>query len=395
MRVSEFCSIAISAVILGASALPAADTESVLWSFNISPNGGRLLFHKGALFGMMGNGNGRIFKLARSGGSWKKSHIWTFNGADGAYPVGGLTADLSGNLYGATGGGGSSYDGTVFELSHSSGAPSQSSGWNEQVLYSFKGGGDGSEPVGDLIMDSTGNLYGVTNDFLSTGYGRVFELTYAGGVWNEQTLYSFKGGNDGELPFAGLYMDSSGVLYGTTAEGGGNQTGGTAFELSQAGGTWTETVLHRFTGGGDGWFPSGVLVQDSKGDLFGTTVYGGTYDAGTVFALTQSGGAWTETVLYSFGPGGDGANPYAGLKRGSKHTFFGTTNLGGANNGGTVFELTQSGGVWSDTVLHSFDFNGDGDYPEGAVVLDEGGNVFGTTPFGGAFQHGIVWEVTP
>ena len=116
MRASEFCSIAISAVMLGASALPAAATESVIYSFRrvAQPNGGRLLFHKSALFGMTGQEYGGIFKLAQSGGSWKISHIWKFNGTDGAYPAGGLTSDLSGNLYGATGGGGSSYDGNVF-----------------------------------------------------------------------------------------------------------------------------------------------------------------------------------------------------------------------------------------------------------------------------------------
>jgi uncharacterized repeat protein (TIGR03803 family) len=381
--------IAIAFAALAALALPAAATESVIQSFRSIPNGSLLRLHKSTLFGMTGAEYGVIFKLSQSGGSWKKKDIWKFNGADGAYPDGGLIPDLSGNLYGATGGGGSGDYGTVFELSHSS-------GWNEHVLYSFKGGGDGSEPIGDLIMDSTGNLYGVTNDFLSTGYGTVFEVTYSGGVWTKQTLYSFKGGSDGRIPFAGLYMDSSGVLYGTTAEGGGNLAVGTVFELSQSGGTWTETVLHSFARAtNDGWFPSGVLVQDSKGDLFGTTVYGGTYDGGTVFELTRSGSAWTEAVLYSFGSGSDGFWPYAGLKWGSKRTLYGTTFLGGANDAGTVFELTQSAGVWSDTVLHSFGFQGDGYYPEGTAILDESGDVFGTTPFGGEHSHGTVWKITP
>lgn len=399
MRVSDFCLIPITALMLGASALPAAAaTEQVLSSFAYNEPEGRLLFHEGALYGTAVQADGQVFKLIQSGGSWKRSPILKFDYLDGSQPYNGLISDSRRHLYGVTHIGGKFGSGIVFELSYSVSGGS----WTEQVLYSFTGGGDGQQPYCDLIMDSSGNLYGTTFEGGSGYYGTVFELSYSGGSWNEQVLYSFKGGSDAAYPEAGLHLDSSGVLYGTTVSGGAYNSG-TVFELSQSGGVWTESVLHSFGGSGDGTFPYSVLVQSPKGKLFGTTESGGASGNGTVFELTQSGGVWTETVLYSFKGGSDGANPYDGLHWGRTGTLYGTTDYGGGSihctygpgGCGTVFELTQSDGLWSETVLHSFGARGDGQNPYAAVILDKSGNLYGTTLHGGAYRRGTVWEVTP
>ena len=382
---------------VGAAALPAAAaTEQVLSSFHDSP-WSRLLFHEGVLYGTTYSYRyGQVFKLIRTGGSWKQSTIWRFNYRDGAEPWNGLISDSGGHLYGVTYVGGASGSGTVFELIYSGNS------WTEHILYSFKGGNDGGGPLCELIMGSSGILYGTTNYGGTSGSGTVFELVYSGGSWSEHVLYSFKGGSDGAFPEAGLHL-SSDLLYGTTVAGG-TYNSGTAFELSQSGGVWTESVLHSFGGSGDGSFPYAIPVESPKGELFGTTESGGASGNGTVFELTQSGGGWTETVLHSFDGGSDGANPYDGLRRGATGTLYGTTFYGGdtgcyKNLGcGTVFELTKSGGLWSETVLHSFGASGhDGKYAHAAIILDKSGNLFGTTTGGGAYRHpnGTVWELTP
>ena len=236
--------------------------------------------------------------------------------------------------------------------------PTVGGAWTETVLYNFGNGTDGYAPSGGLIRDAAGNLYGTT-EFGGTnhcfigqdrGCGTVFELTpTAGGEWTETVLHNFGSGTDGFTPVAGLIFDAAGNLYGTTGDGG-NYGYGTVFELTPTnGGSWTETVLYSFNLQGSGGYGPGVgpLVFDAAGSLYGTAFYGGAYPGGTAFKLTPTvGGDWTETVLYSFGNGTDGSGPFAaGLIFDAAGNLYGTTWYGGTHQCGqygcgTVFELT-------------------------------------------------------
>jgi uncharacterized repeat protein (TIGR03803 family) len=297
-------------------------------------------------------------------------------GADGGRPsFGGLIRDAAGNLYGTAEIGGAFGFGTVFEVNTTG---------NEIVLYSFTGtGGDGAYPIGGLVLDSQGNLFGTTFEGGAYGYGAVFKLDSAG---TETVLYSFTGaGEDGAYPGAGLLRNAAGTLYGTTTEGGGSSDGGTVFKLDATG---AETILYSFTGGKDGGFPSyGPLIQDAAGNLYGTTVAGGASGNGTVFKLNKTG---QETVLHSFSGGAKGGHPLAGLTRDVKGNLYGTTGLGGASGRGTVFRLNKTG---QETVLYFFS-GLDGASPAGNVIRDATGNLYGTTEGGGADNFGTVFELS-
>ena len=264
----------------------------------------------------------------------------------------------------------------------------------ESVLYSFTGGTtsgpDGANPASVLLRDDSGNLYGTTEFGGATGNGTVFELVNnPPGTYTEIVLYSFRGDthDDGALPFAGLVMDSSGDLFGTTTEGG-TSDGGTVFELVKtADGGYTPRVLHSFTGtGGDGAGPYSTLVMDSSGSLFGTTVLGGVSGFGTVFEMVNSAGSYTESVLYSFQASvSDGGLPYSGLVADSMGNLYGTASLGGASNAGTIFEMVFSApGSYSEITLYSFTgANGDGRAPQTGLIIDSSNNLYGTTLMGG------------
>jgi uncharacterized repeat protein (TIGR03803 family) len=260
----------------------------------------------------------------------------------------------------------------------------------ETVLYSFTGGNDGGNPYAGLILDSAGNLYGTTRDGGMYGYGTVFELSPANGSWTETVLYSFTGGSDGSTPYAGLTFDAAGNLYGTTLLGGANNDG-CVFELTPNSGGWTETILHTFVGyPTDGTAPYGGVIFDQAGNLYGTTVADGTQcrgGCGTVFELTPGSGGWTETILYNFCSKTncpDGSEPRSGVSLDAEGNLYGTTAYGGALiKYGTVFKLTpNSGGSWTESVLHSFDRK-DGANPFGGVILDKAGSLYGTTTQGG------------
>jgi uncharacterized repeat protein (TIGR03803 family) len=297
-------------------------------------------------------------------------------GADGGHPSsGGLIRDAKGNLYGTTEDDGANGFGTVFEMNTSG---------TESVLYSFRGtGGDGAYPIGGLVVDSQGNFYGTTFEGGAYGYGTVFKLDTTGA---ETVLYSFTGtGGDGAYPGTSLVRDAAGSLYGTTTEGGGTSSSGTVFKLDATG---KETVLYSFAGGRDGSYPSyGVLIRDSVGNLYGTTVAGGVSGNGTVFKVGSTG---TETLLYSFPGGAKGGHPLGGLTRDAKGNLYGTTWLGGAHHNGAVFRLNTSG---QETVLYSFTGGPDGGGPAANVIRDKKGNLYGTRGGGGALTLGTVFEL--
>src|ERR1017187_6579352 len=368
-------------------------TETVLYTFTSGSDGGvpyaGLTFDsKGNLYGTTSHGGdtsgsncsgiggcGVVFELSPpsvGGGPWTETVLCTFTGgSDGGVPYAGLIFDAGGNLYGTTSGGGSSTYGVVFELSPPSGGSSR---WNETVLYAFTGVDDGESPLASVIFDSKGNLYGIAFGG-KAGYGVAFELTPpsgGSGPWNEAVLYTFHSRSDGAYPYAGLIFDSKGNLYGTTSNGGDTSGSnckatrgcGVVFELSPptgGSGMWTETTPYSFTGGSDGGYPDAGLIFESKGNLYGTTGQGGnpsgsnfigSSGCGVVFELsppTGGTGSWTESVLYTFNGGGDGADPSAGLIFDAKGNFYGTAYSGGDMSGsncsgtggcGVVFELS-------------------------------------------------------
>jgi uncharacterized repeat protein (TIGR03803 family) len=310
-------------------------------------------------------------------------------GSDGSIPGAALTADAAGNLYGTTAQGGAFGAGTVFELVRSK------TGWTHQVLYTFTGNTDGAVPSSGVVLDRAGNLYGTTSNGGTNYFGNVYELSpTSGGGWSESVLYSFVGGLDGQFPYGGVVFDKAGNLYGTTFYGGSTSACagsgcGTVYLLTpnQSGG-WGETVLYGFNGA-DGAFPQAGLVLDFAGNLYGTTSQGGTSTScqpngcGVAFELANSNGSWTETVLHNFYlTNQDGYFPQASLTLHGGH-LFGVTLLGGRRISGTVFELTDSQSGWSERVIYSFRGKTDGSTPVAGVAFDKSGNLYGTTKYGG------------
>lgn len=261
----------------------------------------------------------------------------------------------------------------------------------ETVLHSFAGGTDGAAPNGGVIQNAKGDFFGTTTAGGAAGQGTVFRVKGK----KEVVLYSFAGGTDGADPQAGLVMDAAGNLYGTTSAGGASGNG-TVFELvapAEKNGTWTETVLYSFGTGTDGAAPIGGVTLDAAGNLYGTTSLGGANGYGTVFELTP-GAQWSETILHSFQNGDDGATPYAGLISDAAGNLYGAATDGGANGGGTVFELTSSGGNWNFAVLASQPGWGiSGTFRD--LMLDASGNIYGTTHCDGNNSAGTIYELTP
>ena len=298
--------------------------------------------------------------------------------SDGAYPYTGPIS-VKGTLYGTTTDAGANSYGTVYSVDSRTGT--------ETVLHAFAGGTDGALPYAGLI-DVKGTLYGATgnggdggNCYL--GCGTVFAIALK--TRAEKVLHSFGSGTDGVSPGAAL-IDVGDVLYGTTMAGGASGEG-TVFSLDPK--TGSEAVLHSFSNRTDGACPYASLI-DAKGTLYGTTSIGGPYGGGTVFAIDPKTG--TETVLYSFGNGSDGAAPVAGLID-VKGILYGTTALGGKYDGGTVFSLDLKTGA--EIVLHSFDLNGsDGAEPE-ATLVDINGTLYGTTYEGGTALGGAAFSLDP
>ena len=276
---------------------------------------------------------------------------------------------------------------------------------SETVLYNFCAQTscvDGYIPYGSLVADSSGNhLYGTTYEGGAHSYGEVFELTNSGGTWSQSVIYSFSGpsNNDGAYPFAGLVMDAAGNLYGTTYQGGASSEG-TVFELSKSGSTWTETVLHTFDdiSGDDGYYPYGTLVFDAAGNLYGTTQSGGKLGGGTAFQLKASNGKYTYKVIHGFTTSSSTAYyPYAGLVVDSKNGYlYGTTYYGGVVwNAGAVYQLREVSGVWIFSVIYNFLGDSLGQYSEAGLAVDATGNIYGTNYQGGAFNLGDVFKLTP
>jgi uncharacterized repeat protein (TIGR03803 family) len=400
--------IALALTLLVANAW-AGPKYRVLHSFGTGNGGGGLwgsltLDPKGHLYGTtIGGGvhdDGTVFELTLGrDGRWTETVLHSFDGNDGDFPfAGGLVFDASGTLYGTCRGGGTNAGGTVFELKPGS------SGWTLTVL-------DNHGSNGGLILDKSGNLYGPIGPG-KYGNGAITEIVRGSDGWTEDVLYSFCPKApcvDGDAPYAGLTWDATGNLYGTTEFGGRSSPDyGTAFELKyNPDGTWQHLLLHSFPSfPGDGEVVYAGLVLDGAGNLYGATNSGGghgcgqTLTCGTVFKLSPtSNSRWKETIVYRFPNPSDGFSPGASLVFDQAGNLYATTALGGinacANGCGVVFKLTPgSNGKWNYSVLHRFT-GSDGANPAAALILDQKGNLYGTTTLGGAGGYGVVFEITP
>jgi len=366
-------------------------------------------------------GCGTIVELTPSSGSWTPKVVYQFHGGnDGAFPSGNLYFDGQGNAYGTTYSGGASCGcGTVYELSPNNG------GWKEIVLYHFeynKDHKDGTTPLSGVIGDAAGNLYGTTQTGGLYSQGTVFELSKSPhGYWTEHILYNFQfNGTSGYLVYSPLVIDAQGNLYGTTDAGGTNgfcsgDTGcGIVFELSPgANGVWTEQSIYNFQDPtkGDADRSQGGLVMDAAGNMYGVTLYGGSLNCsglgcGAVFELSpNSSGGWTESVIHSFGVTTlDGMQPIGKLTIDAAGNLYGATEYGGTYNWGSVYELSpSSSGTWTETQLYSFNRPG-GLVPNSGLAFDSAGNLYGTTLTGGDNRGncdvglvgcGVVYQLKP
>jgi uncharacterized repeat protein (TIGR03803 family) len=382
--------LAFAIMLLSAlAATPAAQAQSykVLYNFTGGSDGGNPVWvtlvqdKAGNLYGTTNSGGaygyGTVFKVTKSG---TETVLYSFTGgADGANPQSGLV--LSGNtVYGTTDYGGSGNAnagyGVVFEVSIKTGA--------ETVLYTFGGGSDGANPGAGLVRDKKGNLYGTTYGGGISGDGTVFEVVPK--TKTETVLHSFDY-SDGAYPESGLTLNTTEkILYGTTPDGGA--TGwGVVFSVTIESAAYS--VLYSFKVSSNGAIiPFGTMALDPKGNLYGTTQFGGAGGFGTVFEVVPR--TKKETVLYGFSGGADGGYPFGGVIRNSNGTLYGTTYTGGANSDGTVFELVKG----TESVLHSFD-GSDGADPVGGLLRDSKGHLYGTTSAGGSYGWGVVWEITP
>jgi len=316
------------------------------------------------------SGAGAVYKLDTSG---QETIFNCFEGGrQGNDPLGGLLRDAAGNLYGTTFYGGLTNQGLVYKIYAAGG---------EKVLYNFTGGANVSNPLGDLIADADGNLYGIGS---LTASGGLYKIARTG---QETLLYTFPNSIE---PDPGIARDAAGNLYGATARGGENRCNGNGcgvvYKLDPVG---QLTTLYRFTGGADGGNPSGGVVRDAEGNLYGTTTFGGATNWGVVYKVDPAG---SETVLYAFAGGTDGGAPSQGVIRDAAGNLFGTTSLGGATGGGVVFELDPAG---HESVLYTSAPPLEYDTNYSSLTLDAGGNLYGTTLGGGTAGCGAVYQIAP
>ena len=346
-------------------------TESVIYSFQggadgAGPGNGVIFDAAGNLYGTtfgggVHNGTGTVFELTPGGGTWTKSILYTFPGGNHGGTPEGLVFDSRGNLYGNASYGGAHNYGVVYQLTPGS------TGWTEHIVHAFTGGNDGAYAYGNLTIDTAGNIYGTAINGGAHGYGVVFEFQpQTGGTWKEVALHDFTGGIDGGDASGGVVLDASGNVYGVTTLGGNTSLCtaqgpgcGVVFKLTHSSSGWTESVIHTFTGGQDGATPQAQLIFDSAGDIYGTAAFGGgvsscpySVGCGTVFKLTpQTTGKFSVSPLRRFTNRADGANPVGTLYLDASGNLFGTASAGASTacvptgGCGTIFEIT---GVTSD-----------------------------------------------
>jgi uncharacterized repeat protein (TIGR03803 family) len=383
-----------------------ASEEKVLWNFSGTNGDGSnpwsnyfISDAKGNLYGATASGgtysNGMVFMLTPAG---EEKILYEFQGqgaGDGSAPHGRLAFDAKGNIYGTTQAGGTNGTGTVYELTK------HGSAWKEQVLYTFSSGGlDGTSPSAGMTIAADGTMYSTTPDGGAYSAGAIFSLKKTGKGWQQTVIHSldFSAG-EGGFPYEGLMMDAAGNLYGG-APSGGSGGAGVIYRLSPTKQGWQYTNIYNFTGqNGDGsqlyWID---LISDPAGNIYGATSFGGTNGTGTVWELVYSKAkkTYSESILYEFGTSGDGNNPYGGLARDSKGNLYGTTLNGGSDGLGVVYKVTKHGKTWKETIVHNFaGGTTDGGKPTGNLFMDSTGRVYGMAENGGTSNLGIVYRMTP
>ena len=402
-----------------------AQTYTVLHDFTGGGDGGSpaasmTLGGAGTLYGttVAGGmaGTGVAFKITHETGGWVLSPLLSFPGpTTGTYPEAPVVFGPGGLVFGSTINGGILTEiscffrgcGVVFSM-HPGASFCQAvrCNWSGTAIYKFANLTDGLQPVGNLAFDQAGNVYGTTElggtGGCVNGCGTVFQLTHSGSGWTKTTLYNFQGGG-AVSPASGVIIDPFGALYGTTVAGG-QFNRGMVFQLKPSGSGWTFTPIYSFHNGlngiNDGGSAEGGLIMDAAGNLYGTTGVGGTGGGGTVFELSPSGGGWTFSLIASF-TGFHGS--VGSLAFDSAGNLYGTTRDDGAFHFGNVFKLTPSGGQWTYTDLYDFTGGDDGGEPFAGVTLDSSGNIFGTALYGprqicqiqGNPGCGLIWEITP
>jgi uncharacterized repeat protein (TIGR03803 family) len=346
-------------------------------------------------------GFGTVFYLASTPSGSSVSTLHNFaNGSDGAGPMARLVVGPDGSLYGSTsaGGGGScllvnNYHGcgTIFKLSAPRG-PGAGLNWISTTLFRFSET-NGSYPQGDLLFDASGNIYGTAVNGGTYGWGLIYKLSPTQGGWAQSILYQPRNNGDGQFPMGGLVFDNAGNLYGVF-DGGGPHGYGAVYELARSGSGWEESTVHGFSfQGQDGAVPQGGLIKDSAGNLYGATVHA-PGAGGTAFQLTPSGGSWNYDILYTF-TGGINFGPADKLVRDAQGNLYGTTLADGAHGYGSVFKLTRTSGGWSYRSLHDFTGGRDGGFPQCVLTFDARGNIYGTASRGGDYSNGVIFKVTP
>jgi uncharacterized repeat protein (TIGR03803 family) len=394
--------LALIAITFSFAFAAAAQTENTLYTFSGGsdgawPKAGVVFGPDGSLYGATQYGgaytDGTVYKVTPADGDWTENVIYNFtDNNDGAGPIGSITFN-AGNIYGTTAFG--NRNGTVFELT-----PNANGSWSATQLYGFTGGSDGGEPLTGVTFDTAGNLYGTTYAG-GTGGGVLYKLTPNGnGTWTESVIHTFSGPPDVAAPSTGVLIDAAGNLYGAAFEGGPNDHGA-VYEFSpNSDGSWTEQILYSFTGGADGGVPNAIAF-DANGSLFGSAGSDGKtsgtdcdYGCGTIFRLTpESGGSWHFTVIYSF-DGTTGETPN-GLVVADSGDLYGTTLQGGSVNLGTAFELKHGSQVWAYSLLYDFGSSGGGIEPMGLILTNRRrlyGTDLSTTT---CYLCGTVWEITP
>jgi uncharacterized repeat protein (TIGR03803 family) len=390
-RLFVFACAFVLAFALSASSPAHAQTFTILHNFASSdgsaPLAGLVIDAKQNLYGTASSGgeyNGGVVFKASRSGAEMVMHSFG-SGTDGSSPEGSLIIDSAGNLYGTTFAGGTAGAGTVFKIS---------SNGKESILYSFAGGDDGANPVAGLTINTSGNLYGTTSSGGAYNSGTVFEVSSTG---QHTVLYCFGSiANDGTDPVAGVTLDPKGNLYGT-ASAGGSYGYGTVFELKYSASGFTENILHTFEMQNDGGTPYAGLIFDRSGNLYGAATQGGdgSGGGGTVFELTRSAGNWTFNVLDGLAGWGISGTFRNLLFDASTGVIYATTHCDGAYSAGTVYSLTPSAGSWSYTELYTFTGGTNGYYVFSNLVMDKSGNLYGTTNTGGANGYGEIFKVAP
>jgi uncharacterized repeat protein (TIGR03803 family) len=401
----ELVSAIVLVLIVAATATAQGPTYTVIFNFTGGTDGGNpmaalALDRAGRLYGTTNqggiNGYGTIIRLRQVGSGWVITPTYSFmGGKDGGNPVDAVTVGADDSPYGPipTPNGGNY--GVVFNVKPGVRfSPSIFGGWKEYILHSFDGlPSDGIDPAGPVVFDQAGNLYGTTASDGVCGHGTVYELIRSGNTWILKLLHTFCSSGDGQLPQSGVIFDPKGNLYGISYEGGSDGSG-TVFQLVPAGSGWTENILYSFSGGSDGGLPSGGLVFDQSGNLYGTTSLGGANNGGTVFMLAPSNGSWTLSTLYSFtATNHDGRS--GNLVLDSAGNLYGTRKYEGMYGEGAAFKLAHSNGGWNYSSLHDFTGGADGGYPLDGLVFDTNGNLYGTAAVGGGNSYGVVYEITP